>query len=131
MLPSVCRTRRCAARRDSWLQRGDVQKVQTHLIGGAFAPAHIAGRLALVTGAEDRGRLSSYEAALAIYAGVPDPHLVGQACRRLAYVAGDATERRAHVEAARAAWTSIGRADLVAALDGEFPEVPRGESIAG
>jgi len=35
-------------------------------------------------------------------------------------MASDADEKRRHVEAARAAWTSIDRPDLVAELDEEF-----------
>ncbi len=60
-----------------------------------------------------RGR---YKMALALYALIPEPYSIGATHFRLAELA-DGGERAAHVAAAREAWTSIDRPDLVALLD--------------
>jgi tetratricopeptide (TPR) repeat protein len=53
-----------------------------------------------------------------------NPRWIGQAHRRLARIS-EGEERRRHVAAAREAWTSIDRHDLVAELDSEVhPSVP-------
>jgi tetratricopeptide (TPR) repeat protein len=57
-----------------------------------------------------------YEAALALYARIPEPYGIGAAHFRLVELT-DGAERTAHVAAAREAWTSIDRPDLVALLD--------------
>jgi tetratricopeptide (TPR) repeat protein len=59
-----------------------------------------------------------YEAALALFARIPEPFSVGWTLFRLAALA-EGAERAAHVAAAREAWTSIDRPDLVAEL-GQF-----------
>jgi hypothetical protein len=51
---------------------------------------------------------------------LPEPYSIGMARRRLARLASDEAARRAHVAAARAAWRSIGRDDLIEELDTEF-----------
>lgn len=61
-----------------------------------------------------------WEDALPLYVHLGEPYSIGQSHRRLARVAATGEERRAHVDAARAAWTSINRDDLVAELDAEF-----------
>jgi hypothetical protein len=43
-----------------------------------------------------------------------EPYSIGAAHRRLARVAATPAEAAAHREAARRAWASIGRADLIA-----------------
>jgi tetratricopeptide (TPR) repeat protein len=52
--------------------------------------------------------------ALALYGRIPHPHSIGGAHHRLARVAATPAEAAAHREAARRAWASIGRADLIA-----------------
>jgi hypothetical protein len=63
-----------------------------------------------------------YEQALALYQQIPDPYSIGWAHRRLARLAESEAERRQHAEAARVAWTSIGRTDLIQGLADEFGE---------
>ena len=58
-----------------------------------------------------------FEHALRLYQRPSEPYSIGRAHLRLAHVAENADLRRKHLEAARAAWTSIGRADLVALLE--------------
>ena len=60
-----------------------------------------------------------FEDALAFYQRIPDTYSIGRAHQRLARLAGDDGERRSHIEAARAAWLSIDRPDLVKNLLGE------------
>jgi tetratricopeptide (TPR) repeat protein len=59
---------------------------------------------------------AQYETALALYGRIPEPYSMGVTHFRLAELAGG-TDRATHVAAARAAWTSIDRPDLVALLD--------------
>jgi hypothetical protein len=68
----------------------------------------------VVTG---RARL---EEALGLYTRISEPYSMGSAHRGLALISSEA-ERRQHVDAARAAWSSIDRSDLVRQLDAEFP----------
>jgi tetratricopeptide (TPR) repeat protein len=65
-----------------------------------------------------------YEEALALYHRIPAPDSIGWTHRRLARVAEGAADRRHHVEAARAAFRSIDRPDLMAELDQEFATEP-------
>ncbi|AKT37081.1 toll/interleukin-1 receptor domain-containing protein [Chondromyces crocatus] len=65
---------------------------------------------------------AAFELALSLYTSVPAPYSIGQTHRRLAKVAPSVDERRQHLEMASAAWLSIERADLIAALHQEFPE---------
>ncbi len=58
--------------------------------------------------------------ALAIYEKIPAPISIGRARCELARLASDKGARRAHVAAARAAWRSIERDDLIEQLDAEF-----------
>jgi tetratricopeptide (TPR) repeat protein len=60
-----------------------------------------------------------YQQSLTLYQRIQDPDSIGSAHRRLARLAADET-RKEHVSAAREAWRSIKRDDLVAELDAEF-----------
>jgi len=61
-----------------------------------------------------------YEKALALYGGISDSYSIGQTHKRLAHNAMTDTVRRKHVQAARAAWESISRTDLVDELTSDF-----------
>lgn len=64
---------------------------------------------------------SQYRAALTLYERIATRYSIGAAHLRLARSAADDTSRAVHVAAARAAWRSIKRDDLVAEyLDAEF-----------
>jgi tetratricopeptide (TPR) repeat protein len=56
-----------------------------------------------------------YQDALSLYTRIAEPYSTGQAHKRLASVT-DGAERERHLAAAREAWTSIERPDLVATL---------------
>ena len=62
---------------------------------------------------------AQYAAALALYQRRAEPFSIGQTHRRLARIS-EGAERTGQIVAAREAWTSIGRDDLVAELDEEF-----------
>ncbi len=68
------------------------------------------------------GARKQFEDALVLYQRIPEPYSIGWSHRRLARLASDVGERSRHVEAARAAWLSIDRPDLVKRLDEEFGE---------
>lgn len=53
-----------------------------------------------------------YEAALSLYRRIPDPFSIGRTHLHLANLP-DAPDREAHLAAAREAWRSIGRTDLI------------------
>ncbi|WP_437948013.1 tetratricopeptide repeat protein [Sorangium sp. So ce296] len=61
-----------------------------------------------------------YQEALALYQRIPEPDSIGHTHYYLAAIAPDFTTQRRHVEAARAAWRSIDRMDLIARLDQDF-----------
>jgi tetratricopeptide (TPR) repeat protein len=61
-----------------------------------------------------------FEAALTLYERVQNPYPIGCSHHRLAQIATNDTERQHHVTAARKAWESINRPDLVKELDAEF-----------
>lgn len=67
---------------------------------------------------------AQFEVALKFYEWIPEPYSIGGTHRRLARIATNDTDRRTHVDAARKAWTSINRPDLVQQLDAEFPVPP-------
>jgi tetratricopeptide (TPR) repeat protein len=69
------------------------------------------GDIALARSDHDGAR-TRYLEALTLYERIAEPYSIGGAHLGLARVTGGA-ERAAHVAAARAAWMSIGRADLV------------------
>ena len=70
------------------------------------------GDIALARSDQDGAR-ERYEAALGLYTRIQDPYSIGLAHKGLADVARDEDERARHVAAAREAWLSIGRGDLV------------------
>jgi tetratricopeptide (TPR) repeat protein len=63
-----------------------------------------------------------FEEALALYQQLRDLYSIGATHQRLARIAGTDAERHQHVQAAQAAWTSIGRTDLIEAVEDEFGE---------
>ncbi|MEA2338937.1 MAG: hypothetical protein QOE82_2944, partial [Thermoanaerobaculia bacterium] len=65
------------------------------------------------------GARARYEQALSLYQRIQDPYSIGGTHRRLARLSADQS-RKTHVDAAREAWRSIKRDDLVAKLDEEF-----------
>ncbi len=73
------------------------------------------GDIALECSQHDAAQ-GAWEPALALYARIPEPYSIGWTHHRLARIATGA-ERASHIEAARQAWTSIDRPDLVALLD--------------
>lgn len=66
------------------------------------------------------GAETKYRQALALYERVADPFCIGGLHRRLAWLASDDASRSAHLNAARDAWRSIKRDNLVVKLDEEF-----------
>lgn len=60
-----------------------------------------------------------YREALRLYSRIPEPSSIGDTHGRLARLTSG-KEREQHVRAARAAWLSIDRPDLVQQLDSEF-----------
>jgi tetratricopeptide (TPR) repeat protein len=65
---------------------------------------------------DHEGARAAYERALPLYERIGDPYSSGQVHRRLAQLSSG-TQRAVHVSAARKAWASIGRDDLVQELD--------------
>ena len=65
----------------------------------------------------------SFITALELYERINDPYSIGFAHQRLARVATNEAERQQHIQAARAAWESIGLTDLIKDLDEEFSTV--------
>lgn len=85
------------------------------------------GDIASAEGARDDAE-SKHRAALALYERIADPYSIGFTHHRLARLAMDDTSRTTHVTAARDAWRSIKRDDLVAQfLDAEFGSEQRVE----
>jgi tetratricopeptide (TPR) repeat protein len=69
---------------------------------------------------DEAGAVRLFEQALDLYGRIPELYSMGGAHRRLARLARG--ERRdQHLQAARVAWQSIRRPDLIAKLDHEFP----------
>jgi tetratricopeptide (TPR) repeat protein len=60
-----------------------------------------------------------FETALALFERIEDPFSIGWSHRRMARLTAGA-ERKRHLKAAGAAWTRIGRSDLVAEMNKEF-----------
>jgi tetratricopeptide (TPR) repeat protein len=64
-----------------------------------------------------------FKEALDLFQRIPEPFSVGMAHTRLMRIAHNETERVHHREAARVAWATIGRDDLIAKhLDKQFPD---------
>jgi tetratricopeptide (TPR) repeat protein len=66
------------------------------------------------------GARSRYEQALALYQAIPDPCSAGWTLVSLARLDPPGSERARHWSAARQAWTSTGREDLVESVSAEF-----------
>jgi tetratricopeptide (TPR) repeat protein len=89
------------------------------LVGDVLGEANCVlglGEISTVTGETETARRLIGK-ALELYERIAEPYSVGRAQRRLAKIAADAASRLEHLEAARRAWSSIGRSDLVADID--------------
>jgi len=64
-----------------------------------------------------------FRQALRLYGRIPEPYSIGQSHLWLARLATSSTEQGRHIQAARDAWNSIARADLVHKLDEEFGDL--------
>jgi tetratricopeptide (TPR) repeat protein len=87
------------------------------------------GDIARDASEHDKAR-SLYEQALRLYSRIPEPYSIGLTHGRLARLAADDVVRREHVEAARAAWSSLNRTDLIENLDKEFGSPEQAEAGA-
>lgn len=74
------------------------------------------GEIALRRSQHDAAR-GYLEQAMNLYAKIPDPSSMGWTHVRLAQASAGASDQEKHLRAAREAWASIGRQDLIAALD--------------
>ncbi|MDI3289457.1 tetratricopeptide repeat protein [Polyangium sp. 15x6] len=74
------------------------------------------GDIARADGEDDTAR-ARFEQALRLYKRIAEPFSIGSAHKSLAALAPTETLRQHHLEAARAAWSSIGRDDLVTQID--------------
>jgi hypothetical protein len=77
------------------------------------------GNIALRRSDLDDAR-ARYEQALLLYQAIADPCSIGWALVGLARLDSAGSERARHWEAARQAWTSIGRGDLIESVKAEF-----------
>jgi tetratricopeptide (TPR) repeat protein len=83
------------------------------------------GDIANAEGDSNRAR-DSWNEALRLYGRIPEPYSIGWAHVRLARIAKGQEEKVVHLEAARLAWESIKRPDLVKQLEEEFGELAKG-----
>jgi hypothetical protein len=77
------------------------------------------GDIALARSDQDGAR-DRYERALTRYQAIPDPYSIGGTFLRLARLDSADTKRARHWRAAREAWASIGRNDLIESTKAEF-----------
>jgi len=77
------------------------------------------GDTALARSRPDTAR-ERFEEALSMYERIKDPELIGRIHSSLARISESASDRKQHIAAARQAWQSIKRDDLVSELDVEF-----------
>jgi hypothetical protein len=66
------------------------------------------------------GARAAYEQALPLYQAIPDPYSVGWTLVRLARLDPAGNDRTRRWTAARQAWASIGRQDLIESIEAEF-----------
>ena len=66
------------------------------------------------------GARARYEQALPLYQAIAEPYSIGWALVRLAWLDAADSERARHWQAARQAWASIGRDDLIESVKAEF-----------
>jgi tetratricopeptide (TPR) repeat protein len=69
---------------------------------------------------DHNGAQAHYEQALALYQAIAEPQSIGWALVRLARLDSADGERARHWTAARQAWASIGREDLIQSIQAEF-----------
>jgi len=117
------------------LERSDHDQARSHYdtalplyrqVGDVLGEANCIrslGQIALERSDHEQAR-SHYDTALRLYEQIKEPYSIGMANRRLARLAGGVEEKASLVAAARLAWGSIGREDLVAQLDAEFEPRP-------
>jgi hypothetical protein len=66
------------------------------------------------------GARAAYEQALPLYQAIPEPYSVGCTLVRLARLDPAGNDRARRWAAARRAWASIGRQDLIESIEAEF-----------
>jgi tetratricopeptide (TPR) repeat protein len=77
------------------------------------------GDIALATGRTEEAA-SLWRTALDLYESMADPYSIGIMHRCLARIAASDLERKQHIEAARAAWQSVDRLDLITEMEKQF-----------
>jgi hypothetical protein len=82
----------------------------------------IMGDIALARSQHDEA-LRHYSRALVLYAQIPEPYSIGRANLKLAGSTPDPNDQLRHLRAARDAWTSIGRHDLIRSYIYMFREI--------
>jgi hypothetical protein len=80
---------------------------------------HSLGDIARDRSDLDRAQ-ARYEQALPLYQAIPEPYSIGMTLVRLARLDSADNERARHWKAAREAWASIGRDDLIESIKAEF-----------
>ena len=92
-------------------------------VGDVLGEANCIQSLGDIQAAEENPAeaADSFLHALRLYQQIPEPYSIGRTYRRLARIATGPERRASHLAAARSAWLSIGRQDLVDRLNAEFP----------
>jgi tetratricopeptide (TPR) repeat protein len=121
-LKGLADTARASASDDTARIRYEQALESYRLAGDARGEAHATnalGDIALDQSDLDGAR-NRYEQALALYQAIPDPCSAGWAHLSLARLHPPGPGRSRHWNAARQAWTSIGRDDLIETASAEF-----------